>query len=108
MPLPSAYKQYVFDERPTDHITPTTFKRETKSTSDLRVGPGQVLIKVAWISLDPAMRSWLNDNKRAYTPPVKLGEVMRAAGLGIVVQVGEGSKFSVGDEISGVVGELPD
>lgn len=106
MPLPSVYKQYIFDERPTHHLTPTTFKRERKSTSDLKVGRGQVLIKVTWISLDPAMRSWLNDNKRAYTPPVKLGEVMRAAGLGIVVQVGEGSKFSPGDEVSGVVGEL--
>jgi NADPH-dependent curcumin reductase CurA len=104
MPLPSAYKQYIFDERPTGHITPTTFKSETKSTSDLKVGPGQVLIKVTWISLDPAMRSWLNDNKRAYTPPVKLGEVMRAAGLGVVAGAGEGSKFSVGDEVSGVVG----
>lgn len=105
MPLPSTYKRYIFDERPTEHITPTTFKRETKSTSDLKVRPGQVLVKVTWISLDPAMRSWLNDSKRAYTPPVKLGEVMRAAGLGIVVEVGEGSRFSVGDEVSGVVGE---
>ena len=108
MPLPSTYRQYIFYERPTEHITPTTFKRELKSTSDLRVGPGQALIKVTWISLDPAMRSWLNDNKRAYTPPVKLGEVMRAAGLGIVVQVGERSKLAVGDEVSGVVGELCD
>ena len=106
MPLPSAYKQYIFDERPTEQITPTTFKSETKSTSDLKVGPGQVLIKVTWISLDPAMRSWLNDSKRAYTPPVKLGEVMRAAGLGVVVQVGEGSKFAIGDQVSGLVGQL--
>lgn len=64
------------------------------------------MIKVTWISLDPAMRSWLNDSKRAYTPPVKLGEVMRSVGLGVVVQVGEGSKFIVGDEISGVVGKF--
>ena len=105
MPLPSTYKKCIFDERPTADITPTTFKSETKSTSDLKVGPGQVLVKVTWISLDPAMRSWLNDSKRAYTPPVKLGEVMRAVGLGVVVEVGEGSKFSVGDEVSGVVGE---
>lgn len=104
MPLPSTYKQYIFDERPTKDITPTTFRGETKSTGDLRVGPGQVLVKVTWISLDPAMRSWLIDNKRAYVPPVKLGEVMRAVGLGVVVKVGEGSKFSVGDEVSGLLG----
>ena len=106
MPLPSTYKQYIFDERPVEHIVPTTFKSETRSTSDLKVGTGQVLIKVTWISLDPAMRSWLNDSKRAYTPPVKLGEVMRAAGLGVVVQVGEGSKFTIGDQVSGLVGQF--
>ena len=108
MPLPSTYKQYIFDERPTENITPTTFKSETKSTSDLKVGPSQVLVKVTWISLDPAMRSWLNDSKRAYTPPVKLGEVMRAVGLGIVVQAGNSSKFAIGDEVSGGVGEFHD
>ena len=40
MPLPSAYTQHIFDERPTKDITPATFKRETKSTGDLEVGPG--------------------------------------------------------------------
>ena len=64
------------------------------------------MVKVTWISLDPAMRSWLIDNKRAYVPPVKLGEVMRAVGLGVVVKLGEGSKFSVGDEVSGLLGEF--
>ena len=108
MQLPPTYKQYIFNERPTEHITPTTFKSETKPIGDLKIGPGQVLVKVTWISLDPAMRSWLNDSKRAYVPPVQLGAVMRAAGLGVVVQVGDGSKFSVGDEISGVVGEFDD
>ena len=103
MSLPSTHTQYIFDERPTEDIAPTTFKRETKSTGDLEVGPGQVLVKVTRISLDPAMRSWLANNKRAYIPPVKLSEVMRAVGLGVVVKVGEGGKFSVWDEVSGRV-----
>jgi len=54
----------------------------------LRADP--VLIKVTCVSLDPAMRSWLNDSKLAYTPPVKLGEVTRAADLGIVLGAGGG------------------
>ena len=66
---------------------------------------GQVLVKVTWISLDPVMRSWLADNKRAYVPPVQPSNIMRAAGLGVVVKAGEGGKFSVGDKVSGVLGE---
>jgi NADPH-dependent curcumin reductase CurA len=65
-----------------------------------------VVVQVTWLSLDPAMRIWLNDSKRAYTPPVQLGEVMRAWGLGVVVRAGESSKFTVGDLVSGAFGRL--
>lgn len=57
------------------------------------------------MSLDPAMRAWLNDTKRSYTAPVKLGEVMRSGGLGVVVKTGEGSTLSVGDDVYGTIGE---
>lgn len=40
-------------------------------------GPGEFVVKVEYLSLDPAMRGWLNDVK-SYVPPVKLGSVMRA------------------------------
>ena len=33
------------------------------------------------LSLDPAMRGWMNEGK-SYIPPVGLGEVMRAGGVG--------------------------
>lgn len=58
------------------------------------------------MSLDPAMRAWLNDTKRSYTAPVKLGSVMRSGGLGVVVKTGEGSTLSVGDEVYGTIGKL--
>ena len=38
--------------------------------------PGAVLIKVLYLSLDPAMRGWMNEGK-SYIPPVGIGEVMR-------------------------------
>jgi len=47
-------------------------------------GPGEVLLRVLYLSLDPAMRGWMNESK-SYIPPVGLGEVMRAIGLGRVV-----------------------
>jgi NADPH-dependent curcumin reductase CurA len=63
---------------------------------------GQILVKVFYISLDPAMRGWMNEGK-SYIPPVGIGEVMRAVGAGKVIA----SKFpgiAVGDFVSGMLG----
>jgi NADPH-dependent curcumin reductase CurA len=45
---------------------------------------GQVLVRTHYISLDPAMRGWMND-ARSYVPPIKLNDVMRAGAVGEVV-----------------------
>jgi NADPH-dependent curcumin reductase CurA len=47
-------------------------------------GEGEVLVKVLQLSLDPAMRGWMDD-RDSYIPPVGIGEVMRALGVGRVV-----------------------
>ena len=63
---------------------------------------GEVLIKVLYISLDPGMRGWINDRK-SYVPPVAVGDVMRALGLGRVI-ASKNPKFAVGDYVSGMPG----
>lgn len=63
---------------------------------------GEVLIKVLYISLDPAMRGWISDRK-SYVPPVPVGDVMRALGLGRVI-MSKSPKFAVGDYVSGMPG----
>jgi NADPH-dependent curcumin reductase len=65
-------------------------------------GDGQVLVKVLQISLDPAMRGWMNEG-RSYIPPVGIGEVMRALGIGKVV-ASKNPEFAVGDVVSGGFG----
>jgi NADPH-dependent curcumin reductase CurA len=65
-------------------------------------GAGEVLVKVLYISLDPAMRGWMNEGK-SYVPPVKLGEVMRAGGVGRVVASNDQS-LAVGDHVVGITG----
>ena len=65
-------------------------------------GDGELLIKLKYISLDPAMRGWMND-VRSYAPPVGLGEVMRALGLGEVV-TSKDPAFAPGDPVVGVFG----
>ena len=63
---------------------------------------GEVLVKVLYISLDPAMRGWMNEG-RSYIAGVEIGAVMRALGAGKVIA----SKFPglvTGDYVSGVFG----
>ena len=62
-------------------------------------GDGGVLVKVQFLSLDPAMRGWMNEGK-SYIPPVALGEVMRAGGVG-VVHASRNPGFAVGDHVLG-------
>lgn len=66
------------------------------------LSPGQILVKVDFISLDPAMRGWLND-VRSYVPPVGVGEVMRALDIATVVESTH-PDFAVGDAVSGTFG----
>lgn len=100
---PNTFSQIVLRERPVADILPDTFESKTKAFDELHVGKSQALVQVTYISLDPAMRGWLRD-VRSYVPPVKIGEVMRSGGLGVVVSVGEGSKFQKGDLVQGRFG----
>src|SRR5450631_972342 len=63
---------------------------------------GEVLVKVLYLSLDPAMRGWMNEG-RSYVPPVGVGEVMRALGVGRVVASSH-ANLAVGDHVVGVLG----
>jgi hypothetical protein len=65
-------------------------------------GAGEVLVKILYISLDPAMRGWMNEGK-SYVPPVAIGEVMRAGALGRVIASNDPG-VAVGDHVVGVLG----
>ncbi len=63
---------------------------------------GQVLVRVEFLSLDPAMRGWMNEGK-SYIRPVAIGEVMRAGGAGTVL-ASKHPAFAVGDPVVGGFG----
>jgi len=65
-------------------------------------GEGGVLVKVLALSLDPAMRGWMNEGK-SYIAPVGLGEVMRAGGVGVVL-ASKHPGFKAGDTVAGTPG----
>jgi NADPH-dependent curcumin reductase CurA len=65
-------------------------------------GDGEVLVKNAYISLDPAMRGWMNEG-RSYIPPVDIGEVMRAFAVGEVI-ASKDADVPVGSHVGGLLG----
>jgi NADPH-dependent curcumin reductase len=65
-------------------------------------GDGELLVKISHISLDPAMRGWMNEGK-SYVPPVGIGEVMRAGAVGEVIESNH-PKFARGEHVVGVLG----
>lgn len=84
---------------------PGLFQRDNFIIEDTPIAQpdeGELLVRVEVISLDPAMRGWVNDGK-SYVPPVGIGEVMRAYAAGIV-EHSKHPKFAVGDAVQGLLG----
>ena len=65
-------------------------------------GPGQFVVAISHVSIDPAMRGWMNAGA-SYVPPVEIGAVMRAGTVGRVT-ASEHPGFAVGDDVYGVFG----
>jgi len=63
---------------------------------------GEVLARVLYLSLDPAMRGWMNEGK-SYIAPVGIGEVMRAGAVGKVI-ASRHPGFAAGEHVSGLFG----
>lgn len=87
-------------ERPTGFPDDQTWEYSSTELPDL--ADGQFLVKVDFLSLDPAMRGWLND-VRSYIPPVRIGEIMRAHGIGTVTE-SRHADFAVGASVVGMFG----
>ncbi len=76
-------KQILLATRPEGLPTSETWKLNEQPIPDVK--DGEALIKVSFISLDPAMRGWIRDVK-SYIPPVQVGEIMRAGSVGEVIE----------------------
>src|SRR5438105_2679015 len=92
--------QYRLAARPVGEPKQSDWRYSHEPVSEPR--DGEVLVKVSYLSLDPAMRGWMNDSK-SYMPPVGIGEVMRALAVGEVV-ASKHPGFAVGEHVSGLFG----
>ncbi|KAI0399949.1 hypothetical protein F4802DRAFT_526417 [Xylaria palmicola] len=97
-------KTFVLAERPKAHVIPgQTFRLEkgTAPTAD-DLKDGQLLVESLYLSLDPAMRGWLND-ARSYVPPVGIGEKMRGFAISRVL-ASKSDCAKEGDLVTGGIG----
>ena len=95
------YKAIKLVKRPALTITPDVFETVTLETPALE--DGQVLLKQTHMSLDPAMRGWMSEDKGSYIPRVELGEIMRSSGVATVVD-SRHTDFAEGDSVHGMLG----
>ncbi|QNM86398.1 NADP-dependent oxidoreductase [Polaribacter pectinis] len=87
-------KQIIFKKRPQGTPDSDTWQLENNPVPALE--EGEILIEQHYISLDPAMRGWMNDTK-SYIPPIAIDAVMRSGSIGKVIQNNGNPKFEIGD-----------
>jgi hypothetical protein len=98
----SQYTEIQLSQRPDGNpIGPQLFEVVKKEIPT--AGPGQILIKQTYMSLDPAMMGWMSPDTNSYIPRVELGQVMRSSGFGEVVESNH-PDFVVGDSVMGMMG----
>ena len=95
----SINRQWILEARPTGHLTGKEFR--WNETSIPKPTDGQALVRNLWLSFDPTQRNWMA--RDSYVPMVPLGEVMRAAAVGQVVEFRR-SDFKPGDHVQGFWG----
>lgn len=93
-------RQVRLARRPETTLTREHWRFTTEAVGELP--EGGVLVKTLTLSLDPAMRSWIN-SASTYTSPVGIAEVMRARGVGRVV-ASRNAAFPIGDTVYGLLG----
>ena len=93
-------RQFRLAARPVGMPRPTDWQQTEEPLAPLQ--DGEVRVKVLYLSLDPAMRGWMNEGK-SYIRPVAIGEVMRAGGIG-VVEASNSPHVAVGDTLTGSFG----
>ena len=90
----------VLRRRPSGLPTPEDFDTEYGAVPE--PSDGEVLARTLMLSIDPAMRGWVNEGPN-YSEPVAVGAVMRSFGLGQVVR-SRLAGFAEGDIVVGMPG----
>src|SRR6266571_4219267 len=93
-------RQWLLKTRPSGMVEPSHFEW-TEAEVPL-LGEGEFLVRNLYLSLDPAMRTWMTA-VRSYIPPVEIGEVMRGACVGEVLE-SRHEGYAPGERVLGTFG----
>ena len=93
-------RRLVLAERPSGMVDGRTTRLEESEVP--APGPGEALAQVRYISIDPTIRTWMDDAP-GYLPPIGIGEVVRAGGVAEVLQ-SNSDRYSPGDLLFGMTG----
>ncbi len=96
----AANLQVLLDHRPTGKVSPANFRIVESPVPT--PGPGQVLVRHQFLSLDPYMRGRLSDAK-SYAKPQDVGSVMQGGTVG-TVEASNNPRFKAGDTVVGMGG----
>ena len=90
-------KQLILVKRPEGLPDASTWTLKTNSIP--AISDGEFLVQQYYVSLDPAMRGWMNDSK-SYIEPIAIGDVMRAGSIGKIIKSNH-ADFNIGDTVTG-------
>ena len=98
--MPDKNRRFLLRNRPEGRITDDTFELVEEPVPELE--DGEALVRTEWVSIDPTNRAWIREEP-TYLPPVGIGEVMRALGMGRVV-ASKHDSYSEGQLVQGLIG----
>jgi len=93
-------RRIVLAERPSGLVNDSTTRLETSDLPELQ--DGEALIKVGYLSIDPTIRTWMDDVP-SYLPPIGIDEVIRSGGVGEVVE-SRSDAYQPGQLVFGMTG----
>jgi NADPH-dependent curcumin reductase CurA len=91
--MPETARRIVLASRPVGEPKPSDFRLEEFAVP--QPGPGELLLRTKFLSLDPYMRGRMSDAP-SYAKPVGVGEVMEGGTINEVV-ASNNDKYAVGD-----------
>ncbi len=93
-------RRLVLAERPTGIVDESIVRLEEQDAPE--AGPGQARARVRYLSIDPTIRTWMDD-RVGYLPPIGIGEVIRSGGIAEVTE-SNCDRYAPGDLVFGMTG----
>jgi NADPH-dependent curcumin reductase CurA len=93
-------RRLVLAERPTGNVEEKTVRLEEADVPE--PGAGQAVLRNRYLSIDPTIRTWMDD-AQGYLPPIAIDEVVRSAGVAEVLR-SNSDRYTAGDLVFGLIG----